>query len=206
MSVAKVTLSFARATDASLITFGDSVIDKMTGNAEYPEPSPTLASVQTSLTAFQSALAEAKQGGPAKTAAKNAARTTLLDKLRSLALYVQKECGGDLAILLTSGFEAIKPPTPAGVLPAPQQVTLTQGTLSGSLDLRGRPVSNAGSYEAQTTTTIDNPASWESVEQMTSARMSLGGLEPGKTYWARLRAIGSFGPGAWSEPVCAIAV
>ena len=119
---------------------------------------------------------------------------------------MQKECGGDLAVLLTSGFAATKAPTPAGVLPAPQQVTLTQGTLSGSLDLRGRPVPNAGSYEAQMTTTIDNADSWESAEQMTSARMRLEGLTPGKTYWARLRAIGSAGPGAWSEPVCAIVV
>ena len=65
---------------------------------------------------------------------------------------------------------------------------------------------NAGAYEAQKTVTIDNPNSWESVDQVTAARMQLDGLTPGKTYWARLRAIGSAGPGAWSEPVSAIAL
>ena len=189
-----------------LIIFTDSVISKMTGNAEYPTPVPTLASVQTSLTAFQDALAEAKDGGPSKTVAKNAAREVLVTKLRSLALYVQQACGDDLAVLLSSGYEATKSPTPAGVLPAPQQVTLTQGALSGTLDLRGRPVTNAGAYEAQKTATIDNPNSWESVDQVTAARMQLDGLTPGKTYWARLRAIGSAGPGAWSEPASAIAL
>jgi len=53
-----------------------------------------MASVQTSLTAFQNALAEAKDGGSAKTAAKNAAREVLMEKLRNLALYVQLACGG----------------------------------------------------------------------------------------------------------------
>ena len=206
MALAKVSLSIARATDGNLVIFTDSVISKMTNNAEYPTPTPSLASVQTSLTAFQDALAEAKDGGTSKTAAKNAVREVLLAKLRNLALYVQLECGDDLAALLTSGYEATKPPTPAGVLPAPQQVTLTQGVLSGTLELRGRPVTNAGAYEAQKTTTIDNPNSWESVDQVTAARMQLEGLTPGKTYWARLRAIGSAGPGAWSEPASAIAL
>ena len=115
MAIAKVSLSFARATDGNLVIFGDSVIAKMTGNAEYPSPTPSLASVQTSLTALQNALADAKDGGPAKTAAKNAAREVLLNKLRSLALYVQQECGDDLVALLSSGFEANKALTPAGV-------------------------------------------------------------------------------------------
>jgi hypothetical protein len=206
MPIPNVSLAFARAKDGNLLILCDSVLTKMTGNAEFPNPTPSLASVQTSATAFQNALAEAKDGGPAKTAAKNAAREVLVDKLRSLALYVQQECAGDLAVLLSSGFEATKAPTPAGVLPAPQQVTLTQGTLSGSLDLRGRPVPNAGAYEGQKTTTIDNPNSWEPVDQTTAARMTVEGLTPGKTYWGRLRAIGSAGPGAWSEPVSAIAL
>ena len=206
MALAKISLSFARATDGNLVLFSDSVIAKMTGNAEYPTPSPSLASVQTSLTAFQNALADAKDGGPSKTALKNAVRETLVGKLRSLSLYVQEECDGDLAALLSSGFEATKPPTRAGILPAPHEVTLTQGTLSGQLQLRARPVANAGAYEGQKTTTVTNPNSWESVDALTAARMTIDGLTPGTTYWARLRAIGSAGPGAWSEPVSAIAI
>ena len=61
--------------------------------------------------------------------AKNAAREMLMAKLRSLALAVQQACGDDLAVLLPSGYEATRSPTPAGVLPAPRQVTLTQGAL-----------------------------------------------------------------------------
>lgn len=92
------------------------------------------------------------------------------------------------------------------MLPAPDEVTLTQGTLSGSLKLRASAVDNAGSYEAQKTTQINLPATWETVGLTTAPRLTLEELTPGTTYWARVRAIGSAGPGAWSEPVVAMAV
>lgn len=202
----KVSLSFARATDGNLGTFTGSVLVKMAGNESFPQPTPALASVQLSLKTFLEDLAEAKDGGRAKTAEKNASREVLLDQLRNLALYVQITSKGDLAVLLSSGFESVKAPTPAGVLPAPVQVSLTQGELSGSLLLRGSPVRNAGSYEGQLTTKIADPESWEPAGKNTAARTTIDGLSPGTQYWGRLRAIGSEGPGAWSEPVSAIAL
>lgn len=203
---AKVSLGFMRLTDAKVVIFVDHVLTCLTGNSEYPTPNPPLTTVRSLLTEFQDKLAEAVGGGVVRTAHKNAAREALLGKMRSLALYVQEECGGELPRLLTSGFEATKERTPAGILPAPEGVTLIQGTLSGSLELRGGSLSNAASYEMQRTTQIANPASWETVGQGTAARMTMEGLTPGTTYWSRMRGIGSAGPGAWSEPVSAMAI
>ncbi len=206
MAYARVALSFMKLSDAKLVIFADHVITCLTGNSEYPTPNPPLSIVQTALTEFQEKLAEAVGGGVVRTAHKNAAREALLTKLRSLALYVQEECGGELPRLLTAGYEATKTPAPAGILPAPEGVTLTQGTLSGSLNLRGSAPDNAASFEMQTTTQIANPASWATAGQATAPRMTLDGLTPGTTYWSRMRAIGSAGPGAWSEPVSAMAI
>jgi hypothetical protein len=204
--IVKVSLGFAKLTDPQLVTKADRIINGLTGNAAFPTPSPSVASVQTSVTAFQDALAEAADGGRTKTALKNDARETLLTKLRTLALYVQVQCDNDLATLLSSGFDATKPPTPAGILPAPQNVTLTQGTLSGQLDLRAQPLTNAGSYEGQLTTDLNKQDGWETIGNFTAAKMTAQELTPGEKYWGRLRAIGAAGPGAWSDPVAAIAI
>lgn len=45
----------------------------------------------------------------------------LLSLDRQLAAYVQGHCPNDLVNLLSSGFEAIKAPSPIGQLPPPPQ-------------------------------------------------------------------------------------
>jgi hypothetical protein len=175
----------------------------MTGHTFYPSPKPTLPVLQTAITAFQEAAAAAKGGGVALTALKDEAQDALVGVLRSLAFYVQEQCDNNLATLLNSGFEATKARTPAGVLPAPQWVALTQGTLSGSLKLRAEALDNAGGYEVQKTSQLGSPAAWETIGLFTAPRMMLEDLTPGAIYWARVRAIGSEGPGAWSDPVSA---
>jgi hypothetical protein len=204
--LAKVSLALFKLPDAQLIIQTDKIIGNMTGNAAYPTPTPSLASVQTASTAFQNALAEAADGGKMKTAEKNAARVVLVDKLRALSLYVQMNCENDLATLLSSGYDATKPPTPVGILPAPEGVTLTQGKMSGALDLQGAPVSRAAGYEGQITQNLGSTSDWTGVGIFTAARMTAQGLSPGTNYWGRMRAIGSAGPGAWSDPVPAIAI
>ena len=108
-------------------------------------------------------------------------------------------------MLLSSGFDAQKEPQPAGVLGAPQNVTLTQSSLSGKLDFRAAPVTNASAYEGQMSTDV-NKDDWQNVGVFTASRFSLDDLKPGTTYWARSRAVGSSGPGAWSDAVSAIAI
>ena len=200
-----VSLSFSKLTDGNLVTKTNQIIASLTGNASYPTPSPTLPVVQTATAAFSTALTAAADGGRTKTAEKNAARSVLLGLLRNLALYVQQHCNDDLPMLLSSGFDAQKEPQPAGVLPAPESVTLTQSPLSGRLDFRGAPVANASAYEGQMTTDI-NKDEWKDVGTFTSTRFSLDDLKPGTTYWARSRAIGAAGPGAWSDAVAAMAI
>ena len=201
-----VSFAFSKAADADLIVKTDLIIVSMTGNTNYLKPTPTIASVQAAQTAFQEAVTAAADGGKVKTALKNAARDTLLGLLRNLGLYVQQNCNDDLATLLSSGFDARKAPVPAGILPAPDGVTLTQGTLSGVLNLRSKPVTNAASYEAQLSTDLNKEENWKAQGTFTSTRVEFDDLTPGTTYWGRVRAIGAAGPGAWSDPISAMAI
>jgi hypothetical protein len=203
---AKVSLGFARLPDGALVSKAEFINTQMTGNATYPTPSPSLSSLSSATGDFEVALFAAEGGGKQKTAAKNAARSALLAVMRSLALYVEQKAAGDLAKLLSSGYDAQKQREPAGVLPAPLNVTLKQGTLSGTLNLRAQPVQNAGSYEVQRTTNPAQESAWQDVGALTAARMTLEGLTPGTVYTARIRAVGAKGPGAWAVTVPVMAV
>ena len=199
-----ISLGFSKLADANLVTKVDAIIDSMTGNENFPTPTPAISAVQAAATAFQEALALAVGGGVLKTAEKNAAREALLSVLRNLALYVQQNCRDDVAILLSSGFDARKTPVPAGVLPAPSGATLMNSPLSGVLDFRAKPVVNASAYEGQRTTDVNKDDAWENVGVFTSARFTLADLKPGTIHWARSRAIGAAGPRAWSDAVSAM--
>lgn len=120
----RVSLGFSRKIDTDLIAFVRNIITLMTGSTQYPTPSPTLATITTSVNAFEVAVEEALDGGKIAIASRNAARVELLSLVRQLAAYVQGHCGDDLVNLLGSGFEAIKAPSPVGPLPAPQNVRL----------------------------------------------------------------------------------
>ncbi len=204
MRTAIISLGFAKLADANLVRKVDSIIDNMTDNENFPTPSPEISVVKTAAGAFQEALALAVGGGILKTAEKNAAREMLLSLLRNLALYVQQYCKDDLAILLSSGFDARKSPAPVGTLPAPVGATLVNSPLSGVLDFRAKPVPNASAYEGQRTTDVNKDDAWENVGVFTSARFTLADLKPGTIHWARSRAVGSAGPGAWSDAVSAM--
>lgn len=176
----------------------------MTGNTNYPTPSPTLAVITTSVNAFETSVHDALDGGKIAIATRNAARNELLSLLRQLAAYVTGTCSADVLTLIGSGFDAIKTPSPVGVLPAPQNLRLDYTGMSGELLLKFDRVNNAANYSVQT---AENPSGpWEDQDLSTSARVTIGGLTPGKVYWARACANRSQGASEWGGPATAMAV
>jgi hypothetical protein len=155
----RVSLAFARKIDTDLIAFVRNVIALVTGNDKYPTPSPSLATITTAVNAFETAVHDALDGGRIAIATRNAARTELLSLMRQLAAYVQGNCGADLVTLIGSGFDAVRAPSPVGVLPAPGNLRLEYMGMSGELRLRFDRVNNAANYSVQSATSPDGP--WE---------------------------------------------
>lgn len=199
MATYHVSLSFAALSDADLDEFTGGVIDNMTGNTSFPTPPVSMASLGTGRTNFQDAMAAQAQGGTAATAAKNAARETLIGLLRQLANYVQGLASDDLTVLLSSGFDAAntnRTPTP---LTTPSIVKILNEA-STQLVLRVTPIPNSKTYEIRYYTT---PGQWQSGGFSTQARrIVVAGLTPGTTYAFAVRGIGgSTGHSDWSDPV-----
>jgi hypothetical protein len=196
--ILRVSLGFARLPDAELDNFTQAVINQMTGNAAYPAPPVTLANLQTARNDFTAKIAAAHSGGPSDTAAKNNSRQSLLGLLRQLAIYVQMNCNNDMAILLSSGFQAMSTNRAQSPLDQPQSLVIKNGT-SGQLVASVSPVKNTSMYEGR----AKGPAGdWTpSVFTGDSQHITLDGLTPGTTYTVQVRALGgSTGQSDWSDP------
>ena len=192
--------------DALLVTDTHTILTDLTGNASYPTPNPTLAAVTTALSEFTTALANAADGGITLTAIKNDKRAALVALLRDLATYVQVTCNGDLTVLLSSGFPIQKPQrNPIGTLPAPVNLTLALGSLSGQLNAVVPPVFGASVYNWKLTAS-NAPTVVVQSAQTTGGRTTFTGLTPGVVYLAQVNAVGAAGPSDWSQPVSQMAV
>jgi hypothetical protein len=189
----------ARVPDAELATGCNTVLKTMADNITlYPNPSPTLAVVQTALDDFTASVAAAADGGQSLTTRKNNSRRALAELMRQLASYVQVACNKDLSSLMLSGFPTHKPVrSPVGALPAPSDVTLTLGARSGELDAGVNPVSGVLTYNWKLTSNA--PDAVPQTAQTSAASFTFAGLTPGVIYTVTANAVGTAGPSDWSQ-------
>jgi len=192
--------------DALLINNINVILIGMAANiAIYKSPNPLLADVQAALDNFSAGVAAAADGGQSATSMKNNLRLILVGLVRQLANYVASACGGDMTNLLLSGFPAQKPVRqPVGPLPAPGNVTLQLGSLSGQLVAKVNPVFGAALYTWQLA--AGTPNTPVVMTQTTAGRTVFSGLTPGVTYSVKVNAIGTAGPSDWSDDATQMAV
>jgi hypothetical protein len=205
--IVKPAVSFLnRDCDADLRVHVSIIIFKMTGNPDYPNPTPTLAEVDTALNVFIAALMAAADGGKALTAAKNAARKALVRVVRALANHVQSACDGDYSVLLGSGFPTHKPTrSPIGYLSKPAKLAVKLGMHTGELDASVAPVPGAVLYGWRVTTAAQ-PGVVVLTRQTTAADITLPGLTPGVIYLVEANCIGTAGPSDWTGPISKMVV
>lgn len=175
------------------------IVAALTGNANFPTTTPPLATITTSITAYQTALA--LQPGQARDAQVSATRATLSTQLEQLARNLELTPSVTDAMLATTGFDMRKVPVFSGEpVAAPGNVRLKQTGVSGVVQVMCDAVHRAQSYELQYTQDPNN-GPWTDAGTFASIRgLGITGLTRGKDYWARIRAVGPSGVGAWSDP------
>ena len=195
----RVNLGFAGYSDSDLDEITSSIVGGMTGNASFPAPPVKMADLGTLQTAFEKALTAAGQGGTQLTAEKNAARADLVTALRKLAAYVQSVAAQDIAMLLSSGFQANSTNRAQAPLDIPSIVSIINEATT-TLTVQLQPLANARSYQVRASATAN---SWlPTVDSTQARRIVLGNLTPGTTYTVQSRAVGgSTGYSDWSDPV-----
>ena len=94
-----------RQSAEQLVTMAGAVISGLTGNPAFPASTVDLKAVQAAADVLKTALVEQAQGGTAATADKNNKQEALIVLLRKVKHYVEDNCAGDPAGVLTSGFQ-----------------------------------------------------------------------------------------------------
>jgi hypothetical protein len=187
-----------------LITMTGAIIAGLTNNPSFPNPTVDLKVLQTAADDLNAALAAQVHGGTAATAEKNNKMKTLIVLLRKLKHYVEDNCEGDLAVLLSSGFQAAASTRDRSPLANPSILRIDSGN-SAELVLKVTPIARAKCYEVRSAAINagNTLGSWQAAGLFTAARsMRVSNLIPGTAYAFQVRAVGgSTGYSDWSNPV-----
>jgi hypothetical protein len=187
-----------------LITTAGAIINGLTGNPSFPSPPVDMKTLQAAVDDLNAALAAQPHGGPSATAEKNNKKEALIVLLRRLRHYVDENCGNDLSVLLSSGFQAAVTTRVRLPLANPSILNLGLGN-STELVLKVTPIAHAKCYEVRMAVVCagNTPGPWQSAGLFTNSRsMTIDGLTPGTTYMFQVRAVGgSTRYSDWSNPV-----
>ena len=197
-------LELKKRTVSQKLTLGTNHITAMTGNAFYPVATrvPSDAQVQTAqddLAAAESAVDATEIAWKQAIQARDQKETVWDTVITARANNCEAVTPDDLAALASTGFPLRTGGGPIGSLPAPGDLRATPTANSGEIELRCNTVKGASSYEWQCKLHDSVTTPWSDIKTGTTSKILVPALTPGALYAFRVRAIGSAGPGTWSD-------
>lgn len=201
----KINKGFSVLSDAAFDLKAQTIIAAITGNPNFPPPIPELTAAAAAATAFSNALITAKNGSKADAAVKNEKRVESEECFFTLADYVSLIAKGNIAILVSSGFDLAKDAQPSPPLVKPEIIKVTDGVNSGELQVTISRVPGAKLYTYQyTKDPLTNNSEWTTITISSLSRMTFQNLESTKKYWCRVIAMGINEQMAYSDPVARV--
>lgn len=190
--MAIVKLDWQRKTADQKLTKGNYISQQMALHvAEFAAPNPPLADLDAALSDLNKANIAAQAGGYVLTYAKNQAEKVLDGIISQLMAYVQNVSGGDEGIILLSGMEVRKTPSP---LPDPEQVQNLDAfptRTAGKVKLTWDRLDNVSNYQVEMWK--DDGAGggfWDKIGTPSKKQMEVSGLTTGTVYRFRVAGIG----------------
>lgn len=205
MQTPRVYTNYKDESDATLAALAGKTLTDMTGNANFPDPIPTIEDYGTAVNDYRTKYeAAVKTGGKFATTAKDGAKGVLLQAMKRLATYVNFTAVGDANKLVSSGFTLVPPPEAHKAPEVPLWVRVRRGAQRGQLLMNIAKLKHVWQYEYQVGTRLDEnaPIVWEDeIYTTTDSRSNvITGLQRLTEYWVRVRGMNGHGVGDWSEP------
>jgi hypothetical protein len=184
---------------SALITYSRSIVTRMTGNASFPAPAPTLAAISTATDELEAAEKAALARTKGAVATRNEKRAVLIGLLKQLRAYVQGIADADVtngpAIIESAGMAVRRT-----AIRKPRIFAATPGPLSGVAKLRVASAGTRSSYEWAYS--ADGGKTWVEAPATMQAKTQIAGLVVGSTVQFRYRTVTArAGQGDWSQPV-----
>jgi hypothetical protein len=193
---------FGKQSAEQLVITAGAVVTGLANNPAFPAPTVDLNAVQAAADDLKAAVAAQAHGGTAATAEKNNKQEALIKILFKLKHYVEDNCENDLAVLLSSGFQAAAATRDRSPLANPSILGIDRGN-SDELMLKVTPIARAKCYEVRSAVvgSGNGQGPWQQAGIFTSSRITIANLVPTTTYVFQVRAIGAVGNTEWSDPV-----
>ncbi|MBP6310686.1 MAG: fibronectin type III domain-containing protein [Flavobacteriales bacterium] len=196
-----IKLSLYKLIPIALLALVRNVITKLTGNAFFPTPVVSLATMTAKADEFEVAIQAATAGSRQSKLMRDALALDIGEMLRAQADYVRSVCLGDRVMLESSGFDLRKQPERIG-LPGTPEIKIAKMTgKQGQAQLRWTGENGTSAYHVWMTD--KDPAefsSWAVVAITTKVNHTVDNLESYKPYWFAISAIGAAGEGLKSDP------
>lgn len=192
--------------DSALSEYATDKVTKVSTNVVFVAVNPSTAAMAAKEQEYSAALVKTDNGTKADTAYKKQKRKELEALLTAQAQDCARIANGDLAVYLSSGYEAkdIKG-SPKGTLRQVTGVSLFFGNNDGELKIGWDTMREALNFTVQVFSDISNPDGSILKEYIIGkigrSKAILSELPSGSKVFARVRANGgSTGHGAWSDP------
>jgi hypothetical protein len=201
--MAKPKLNLDQLSFDEKLTQANQIKTKLTGNATFPNPVPTLTAygpLITAASASNAAWMDVQLLSKQRTAERLAAYAALDAATVQLAAYVEAASGGDAAKIESAGMSVRGQRTPPQVPAQVLNLSLTTGDFPGTLDVAFDPTSGAKTYELQTSPDPMSESSWVFKQSLAKSSGTIAGLTSGSKVWVRVRAVGAAGAGPYSDP------
>lgn len=182
----------------ALIVYAKGIVTRMTANASFPNPSPTLAQVTSAIDDLQLAETAALARTKGAAASRNEKRAALVSLLQQLRADIQKAADADrpngASIVQSAGVALRKTPTHRA-----RTFAAKPGKVSGTAKLVATTAARRASYEWQYST--DGGKTWATAPATLQAKTAIAGLAAGANVQFKYRAVTKTGEGDWSQPV-----
>ncbi|AIM37110.1 hypothetical protein KO02_10725 [Sphingobacterium sp. ML3W] len=201
----KVILDYSLVSDDEFNTMVGKVMDCLEGHAILVDLPVSLVELKAQADDYKAKWQKASRGGSVlEIAEKNDSKKAVSRQLKNIAFYVNTVADGSRSILLSSGLILESDPKSSQIPGMVQEVVLVDGKQRNQLQVKFKPLREAILYEYQIAGTLDafdQPVWGEMLQTSTSYANIFSPVQPGFTYYLRVRARNKRGIGDWCDAV-----